>query len=250
MERENRAARAAIVGVPPLSVIRQLEAEGAEIIDLDMPLPGVSLPKMASCLPEVYCAILRTVAANAVALRPQRIFIDVGRGKCDGATHVATILRHVLPASEVIAVENHDSEPFSTPRCLTKMPLLDKMQAITASVLSSAAHPSFAACRPTAGFWGVPPRDFSLLKLFPDTTHVFGWARCMENKTPDNSMLEEFFDPEIPTVFFTQSFCAKSALARHLAGKHPCALLVDSDVSASNSGRAKVQAFLELNGVR
>jgi len=242
--------RAAIVGVPPLSVIRQLEAEGAEIIDLDMPLSGVGLERAADCLPKVFCAILRTVAANAVSLRPGRIFIDVGRGKCDGAAHLATILREMLPETAVIAVENHDREPFGTPRCVTKMPLAGKMQAITASVLSSAPHPFFAACRASAGFWGVPPRDFSLLELFPDSTHVFGWARCMENKTPDNSPLEEFFDPEIPTIFFAQSFCAKSALARHLASLHPRALAVDSDVAVGNSGRAKIQAFLELNGVR
>ena len=244
------ANRVAIVGVPPLAVIRQLEAEGAEVIDLDMPVPGVPLERAADCLPKVYCAILRTVAANAVSLRPERIFIDVGRGKCDGAAHVATILRHVLPDCEVIAVENHDRQPFSTPRCQTKMPLADKMRAITASVTTSAAHPFFAPCRAAAGFWGVPPRDFSLLELFPATTHVFGWARCLENKTPDNSQLEEFFDPAIPTVFFAQSFCAKSALARHLATRHPCALAVDSDVAVGGSGRAKIQAFLELNGAR
>jgi len=247
MKKDNRAA---IVGVPPLAVIKQLEVEGAEIIDLDMPMTGISLERAATCLPKVYCAILRTVAANAVSLRPGRIFIDVGRGKCDGAAHLATILRQVLPESEVIAVENHDQEAFGTPRCVTKMPLPDKMRAITASVTTSAAHPFFAACQATAGFWGVPPRDFSLLEPFPDTTHVFGWARCMENKTPDNSQLEEFFDPAIPTVFFAQSFCAKSALAGHLANRHPRALAVDSDAAVGSSGRAKIQAFLELNGVR
>ncbi|MDR0477809.1 MAG: hypothetical protein LBH14_07745 [Desulfobulbaceae bacterium] len=247
MNAENRVA---IVGVPPLAVIRQLEAEGAEIIDLDMPVSGVSLERASHCLPKVYCAILRTVAANAISLRPRRIFIDIGRGKCDGAAHLATILRYALPDSEVIAVENHDRQPFSAPRCQTAMPLIDKMRAITASVTSSAAHPFFVPCRATAGFWGVPPRDFSLLEPFPDTTHVFGWARCMENKTPDNSELEEFFDPTVPTVFFAQSFCAKSALVRHLAARHPCALAVDSDVATSGSGQAKIQAFLELNGVR
>ncbi|MDR3089516.1 MAG: hypothetical protein LBU39_06840 [Desulfobulbaceae bacterium] len=241
--------RVAIVGQPPLAIIRQLEAEQAEIIDLDMPMPGVRLDEAALCLPKVYCAILRAVAANAVCLRPRRIYIDVGRGKCDGAAHLATILRHALPECAVIACENRDAKDFSTPRCLTEMPLADKMQAICASVVSSAAHPLFPACHPTVGFWGVPPRDFSLLTLFPDTTHVFGWARCLENKTPDNDRLEALFDPEIPTVFFAQSFCAKSALARHLASLHRRALAVDSDEAVGSSGRAKIQAFLELNGV-
>ena len=71
----------------------------------------------------------------------------------------------------------------------------------------------------------------------------------MENKTPDNRPLEEYFNPDIPTVFFAQSFCAKTALARHLANRHPRGLYLDCDVTAGNSAKAKIQAFLELSGV-
>ena len=95
----------------------------------------------------------------------------------------------------------------------------------------------------------MPPRDFSILELFPDTTHIYGWARCMENKTPADHDLEAQFNPEVPTVFFAQSFCAKTALARYLAKKHPHALYLDVDVHTTSSARAKVQAFLELSGV-
>jgi hypothetical protein len=105
------------------------------------------------------------------------------------------------------------------------------------------------SCRPTAGFWGVPPRDFSILSGFPDTTHVYGWTRCMENKTPANQELEIHINTEVPTIFFAQSFCAKTALAHHLAEKHPRALYLDCDVSAGSSTRAKIEAFLELSGV-
>jgi hypothetical protein len=102
---------------------------------------------------------------------------------------------------------------------------------------------------PTAGFWGVPPRDFSILELFPDTTHIYGWTRCMENKTPANHDLELYCNKSIPTVFYAQSFCAKTALARHLAIRHPHGLYLDSDVTAGGSAKAKIQAFLELSGV-
>ena len=71
----------------------------------------------------------------------------------------------------------------------------------------------------------------------------------MENKTPANLELENHFNPEIPTVFFAQSFCAKTALAHHLARLHPRSLFLDCDVTAGNSARAKIEAFLELSGV-
>ncbi len=123
------------------------------------------------------------------------------------------------------------------------------MSAITSSVQTVSSELVLSPCKPTAGFWGVPPRDFSLLSLFPDTTHVYGWARCMENKTPDNLAMECHFNPDIPTVFFAQTFCAKTALAKHLAGKHPRGLYLDCDITAGNSAKAKIQAFLELSGV-
>ena len=96
----------------------------------------------------------------------------------------------------------------------------------------------------------MPPRDFSILAPFPDSTHIYGWTRCMENKTPADLELEAYCNPAVPTVFFAQSFCAKTALAKHLAARHPkTALWVDCDVSAGSSARAKIEAFLELSGV-
>ena len=200
-------------------------------------------------LPRVYCGILRTVIANSLALRPEIIYIDTGAGKCDCAVHTATVLEDILPRTKVIRTRNQDSTSFGTPLCRTRMDLFEKMQAITATVQSTRPYEDLSPCKPTAGFWGVPPRDFSLLSLFPDTTHVYGWARCMENKTPDNPELENHYNPDIPTVFFAQSFCAKTALARHLSSKHPHSLYLDCDVTAGSSVKAKIQAFLELSGM-
>ncbi len=50
-------------------------------------------------------------------------------------------------------------------------------------------------------------------------------------------------------VFFAQSFCAKTALAHHLARLHPRSLFLDCDMTAGNSARAKIEAFLELSRV-
>jgi hypothetical protein len=240
---------AGIVGIPPLAIIRKIEAEYTTVFDLDEPIVQKDIECASPFLPRVYCAILRTVIVNSLTLAPEVVYIDIGPGKCDCAMHTATILADILPASKIIRTKNQDTSDFGTPVCTTRMALLDKMRAITASVLSPRPHTELPPCIPTAGFWGVPPRDFSLLTFFPDTTHIYGWTRCMENKTPDNTSMEEYFNPDIPTVFFAQSFCAKTALARHLANRHPRGLYLDCDVTAGNSAKAKIQAFLELSGV-
>ncbi|MBE9521471.1 MAG: hypothetical protein IME97_10085, partial [Proteobacteria bacterium] len=200
-------------------------------------------------LPRVYCAILRTVVLNTLHLSLDAIYIDVGPGKCDCALHVATVLQDMLDIP-VHKTRNEDTTGFGTPISRSRMGLPQKFERITEGV-RNAENPgdSPPACPPTAGFWGVPPRDFSLLDLFPDTTHVYGWTRCMENKTPADYDLELHYNPDIPTVFYAQSFCAKTALARHLALKHPHGLYLDSDVTAGGSAKAKIQAFLELSGV-
>ena len=240
--------RVGIVGVPPLAVIAELNRRGDVIVDLDEPQVAAPMDQTATRIPRVYCAILRTVVLNCLHLRLDRVYIDVGPGKCDGALHVAEVLADMLEVP-VIPTRNQDRQPFGTPLCTARMPLMDKFSRITRSVQSAAAHAPLPVCTPVCGFWGVPPRDFSLLAPFPDATHVFGWTRCMENKTPADLDLERQFDPDIPTVFFAQSFCAKSALAQHLAAKHPRALAIDCDVTPGSSTRAKIEAFLELAGI-
>ena len=235
-----------IVGIPPRVVIADLHRRGVRIIDLDEPQIRASLDLTACRLPRVYCAVLRTVVLNAMHLRLDRIYIDVGPGKCDCALHVSTILKDMLDIP-IHCTRNQDMEGTGYPLCRTRMPLLEKMTAITGNVVLPKPKENPVPCRPTAGFWGVPPRDFKLLTLFPDTTHVYGWTRCMENKTPADLELEAYVNPEVPTVFFAQSFCAKTALAKFLADRHPQALYLDCDVSAGSSVRAKIEAFFELS---
>ncbi len=234
-----------IVGVPPLEVIRELNRNRDTIVDLDEPQLQHPINLTAKYLPKVYCAVLRTVVLNVMHLRLDKIYIDVGPGKCDCALHVATILKEIQDVP-IIMTRNQDQEDFGTPICQSHLPLLEKMEDITRGVQSAAPYTPCQPSEPTAGFWGVPPRDFSILSLFPDTTHIYGWTRCMENKTPADLSMESYYNPDIPTIFFAQSFCAKTALAKHLASLHPRALYMDCDVQAGSSGRAKVEAFLEL----
>lgn len=193
--------RVGIVGVPPLSVMKSLAAPHITIFDLDEPQGRIDIETASPYLPRVYCGILRTVIANSLLIRPDIIYIDTGPGKCDCAVHTATVLEDTLPETRIVRTKNQDRTDFGTPLCKTRMNLLEKMQAITASVQAPMPYKKLHPCEPVAGFWGVPPRDFSLLNLFPDTTHVYGWARCMENKTPDNMELELHYNPNVPTVF-------------------------------------------------
>lgn len=241
-------ARIGIVGVPPLAVIAAINRRGDTIVDLDEPQVSASLDQTAPFIPRVYCAILRTVVLNSLHLELDEVVIDVGPGKCDCALHVAEILDDLLTVP-ITRTRNQDTQPFGHPLCTAEMPLMEKFSRITRGVQSAAPYKPMTPCLPSCGFWGVPPRDFSLLAPFPDTTHVFGWTRCMENKTPADLELEKVVDPTIPTVFFAQSFCAKAALAKHLAGKHPRAMAIDCDVTPGSSTRAKIEAFLELSGI-
>jgi hypothetical protein len=240
--------RIGIVGVPPLAVIEEINRAGDVIVDLDETQVRAPIDQTASRIPRVYCAILRTVVLNCLHLPLDLVYIDVGPGKCDCALHVAEILGDMLSVP-VIRTRNQDTLAFGHPLCTSRLPLMEKFSRITKGVQSALPFAAMEPCLPSCGFWGVPPRDFSLLLPFPATTHVFGWTRCMENKTPADLALERLFDPTIPTVFFSQSFCAKSALAKHLAAQHPRAIAVDCDVSAGSSTRAKIEAFLELSGI-
>jgi hypothetical protein len=247
---KHRYKTVGIVGMPPLEVIRELNTNNTVIHDLDTPMIKADIELTAPYLPRVYCAILRTVVLNALHIPLDAIYIDVGPGKCDCALHAATVLEDMLTIP-VYRTRNEDMTGFGTPVSRSKMGLLQKFERITEGVKTAGkSNETPDPSVPTAGFWGVPPRDFSILELFPDTTHIYGWTRCMENKTPANHDLELYCNKSIPTVFYAQSFCAKTALARHLAIRHPHGLYLDSDVTAGGSAKAKIQAFLELSGVK
>jgi hypothetical protein len=238
-----------IVGVPPRDLIEKHRRPGDEVIDLDMPQTGVRKEIGERLVPRVYCATLRTVAANAIALNLDLIIAAVGEGKCDGARYIMEELAEDI-GIEIIAVRRSGEAPRGFPICTSSLPLREKMDLIIRGVVEDLPPDELARiepCEPTAGFWGVPPHDFAILDLFPDTTHIFGWTRCMENGTPDNMELELAVEPGLPTVFFAQAFCAKNSLARTLAGRHN-GLYVEVDEVMTRSAAAKVEAFLELGG--
>jgi len=202
-------------------------------------------------LPDNYCRILRNIMDNAVFLKESIdiVIASTGSEKCEGGRYIAYLLKEM---GFRVAVTRNDSDETSidssevyVPISKSGLPLATKIDLIMKTVLEDSRE-RYDEVQPSYGFWGVPPHDFELLKLFPDTTHVYGWTRCVEAGRPSNLNLECYVEPLVPTVFFVQSFCAKSQLARYLAEKHG-GLFVDADGPIGMGTRAKIEAFLELN---
>jgi hypothetical protein len=238
--------RIGVVGHPPEEVLAAYRAAGAAFLDLDVPRPEAPIRLADPYLPRPFCATLRTVLANALSLELDLIVAGVGECKCDGMRFLARILRD-LGVRAVRETRNLASAGAGTPLCDGTGPLRRRVDAILGRILSGVrTPPPPLEPDPPAGFWGVPPCDASLLDLFPDGTQILGWTRAVENDTPADLETETFVPDGLPTVFFAQSFCQKTALARFLARKHD-GLYVDVDEKVSRAVRAKVEAYLALS---
>ena len=225
----------------------------AKWVDLDI---DFNYPK-TSVLPEAYCKIIKNIIDNSMYLKPDLILAPIGKDKCDsgwfaskvlkdlGFNIVQTIFEEVEPKKEIII-------------CKSKLPLKEKISRITANIINPKNDRYYPSKVPpkdentslnplfTPGFWGVPPNDLSILDLFPKTTHVYGWTRCVEAGTPADIDLEMYVNPNVPTVFYSQAFCSKAQLAKYLADKYN-GLYIDIDDYATTSIKAKIEAFLRLN---
>ena len=230
-------------GHPPREALEEARCRyGGEFVDLDV-AAGAS---PSGVLPGAYCKILTNIVDNALALRDELdlVVASVGEEKCNGGRSVALILSEL--GFNVIETVNENRRRLPLSISTSDLPLAEKVDRIMATVVSG-APPPLKECCPTHGFWGVPPNDPLLLELFPPTTHVYGWTRCVEAGVPSDHELESSVDPDVPTVFFTQSFCAKQATAKFLAEKHG-GLYVDMDTAVSDSILAKVEAFITMAG--
>lgn len=228
-----------------LSEARRRFGAGAALFDLDVEDGAPD----AGLLPPATCRIIANIVDNAAALggRLAAVVAAVGEDKCDRGRHAAYLLRGMgleVIESRFPAGEFEDRPPvFSTGRG----PLAGRVRRIMATVVDpSPPGDAPAPCEPTHGFWGVPPNDMRLLDLFPPTTHIYGWLRCVEAGRPADLDLECAVDAGVPTVFFHQSFCAKQDLAHYLAEKHG-GIAVDCHREVNDSILAKVEAFITLS---
>ena len=240
-------------GYPHPDKIKEVKEKypNAEWIDLD---EDFSYPK-TNILPESYCKIIKNIVDNTYFIKPDLILAPIGKDKCDSGWFVSKILSENGFNVETTIFE--DTEQKNEIKiCRSNLPLVKKITTITKNIVNFDKNIYEHACVPkdnnsknplfTPGFWGVPPNDLEILKLFPDTTHVYGWTRCVEAGCPANLDLEMYVNPNVPTVFYAQAFCSKTQLAKYLADKYN-GLYVDIDDYASNSIKAKIEAFLKLN---
>jgi hypothetical protein len=229
-------------GVPPRQVIDQYRRKYPfdEFVDLDLDLGSPP----SGLVPDAYCQIITHMVDNSVYLRGElrAIIASIGEDKCDGGRFAALILSDL--GFPVIETRNTETVQKAISICTSALPLAEKISRITDTVVVP-NRKRYKWVEPTHGYWGVPPHDFELLRLFPDTTHVFGWSRCVEAGVPADLELEMEVDATVPTVFYAQAFCAKNSLARHLADKYH-GLYIDCDGPVTNSVLAKVTAFLRL----
>jgi hypothetical protein len=238
-------------GVPPRDVLEQTAARFGDLpyFDLDV-FRGAPA---SQTLPEAFCHIIRNCVDNALALGSQlrAVVAATGTEKCDSGRFAARVLEDLLDC-EVIATENPGLDAPAEPLlCESRGPLKDRvvrmMEAIVEPLEDAERGEARAArCEPSCGFWGTPPHPIELLDLFPETTHVYGWTRCVEQGRPADLELELAVTQGLPIVFFSQGFCNKGMLARRLAEQHR-GLHVDVHDALGAATMAKIEAFIRLS---
>lgn len=229
-------------GYPNPQIVSQLKADypKAKWIDLDI---DFDYPN-SNILPDAYCKIIKNIIDNAMFLKPNIIVATIGKDKCDSGWFASCVLKDLgfnVIQSNFEDITNKKNTPISS----SNLPLRKKIELITNQIITKSDDLKLEQSKAEFGFWGVPPNDLSILELFPDNTHVFGWTRCVEANVPADVELEMFVEKDIPTVFYSQAFCAKSQLAKYLANKYN-GLYIDIDDYATNSIKAKIEAFIRL----
>lgn len=196
-------------------------------------------------LPESYCTIIKNIINAAFYYKNNLIVIlaPIGKDKCDSGWFAYEILKD-MGFNIVSTIFEEKKYKRDVKISISGLPLRQKVELITKGIYSPENY-KLEPCKAKFGFWGVPPNDLSILELFPDETHLYGWTRCVEAMAPADIELEMFVDENVPTVFYSQSFCSKAQLAKYLADKYT-GLYIDIDDTVTNSTRAKIEAFLRL----
>ena len=230
-------------GCPKPEIINKYQ--GYDFIDLDIDYGYKDL----KFIPDNYCTIIKNIYNNALQLKDEiaLILAPTGKDKCDSAYFIAKLLKD--KGFKVLELINEDVCPdiknLKLPISKSNLPLKEKINLITKNIYEKKDYSNLKESTPSFGFWGVPPNDLNVLDIFPDNTHVFGWCRAVEANYPGDWQLESYVDENLPTVFFTQSFCSKTVVAKYLANKYQ-GLLIDIDTIPTNSVYAKIEAFIKL----
>lgn len=234
-------------GQPDQATIDMLGRAGFEFVDLDIALDSPD----AGITPKVCCHIISDIVNNALAMEAELglLIATSGVDKCDQGRNIRDLL--AMMGYNVMDASNFNIEPIRPLLISTaKGPLAPRIARIMRLLYEPLTPEEINffqenQCEPDFNYHGVPPQDFSLLDIFPETTHIWGWIRLVELGVPGMVDWEWQIGEGIPTVFYTQSFCNKEIMAKYLAQKHH-GLHIDGHGAISNSVEAKLQAFLTL----
>lgn len=234
-------------GYPRVELIEKTKKEypNASWVDLDI---NYNYPEQ-KFIPDNYCVIIKNIYNNAIYLKDRiiKILAPVGKDKCDSAYFIAHFLLDMGFNVEFSTFEDTcpDISKIKLPISKSNLPLKEKINTITKNIYERKDYSYLENVKPSFGFWGVPPNDLDILDIFPNNTEVFGWSRAVEAGYPGDWDIETFVDYNLPMVFFTQSFCSKTTVAKYLANKTG-GLLIDIDAIPTNSAKAKIEAFIKL----
>lgn len=196
-------------------------------------------------LPDSYCTIIKNIINAAIHYKENLIVIlaPIGKDKCDSGWFAYEILKD-MGFNVVSSIFEEKTFRRDVRISTSNLPLRQKVELITKEIYEPQVIEA-EQCKAKFGFWGVPPNDLEILELFPNETHLYGWTRCVEAMNPADIELEMYIDKDVPTVFYSQSFCSKAQLAKYLADKYN-GLYIDIDDTVTNSTKAKIEAFLRL----
>ena len=238
--------------VPRELLLDTADRLGAELVDLDIYYGAPS----SGLVPEAYCHIIRNCVDNARALHSRlcSIVAATGKEKCDAGRYAAWLVHRSL-GIEVIEADNTALPTPSRPLLAEAFgPLKKRVVRIMRSIVrplgdDEKAQATAVQCEPTHGFWGTPPHPIELLDLFPPTTHLYGWTRCVEQGRPADLELETAVPDDLPIIFFSQGFCQKAQIARRLA-EEKRGMHVDVHDAVNAAMQAKIEAFIRLSAPR
>lgn len=251
-QREREAGRrVGFWGQPDQKTMDIIHGAGFDFLDLDIDLGSPP----AGLVPKAYCHIIQDIVNNALRFRDGLglIVATSGPDKCDQGRDARDLLSRLGFA--VLDASNLQGRPLRPALISTaRGPLKERVVRIMELVyrpLTAAEEAWYRAnqCEPSCNFHGVPPQDIKLLALFPEDTHIQGWTRLVEQGIPGRTDLEWQVDNDVPTVYFTQTFCNKELLARFLAERGN-GLHVDGHGAVTGSVRAKLEAFLWMRAGR
>jgi hypothetical protein len=239
-------------GAPPRAVLEEVSARHPDAVWLDLDVFR-DAPR-SRAVPSAFCHIIRNCVDNALAAAPALdcVVAATGPEKCDAGRFAARLVAEQTGLAVIGTVNPGLPDPAPALLCDAAGPPKARAVRIMEAIVEPLTTAEIDAARraraaPTHGFWGTPPHPIGLLDLFPETTALFGWTRCVEQGRPADLELELAVPAGLPIVFFSQGFCAKGLLARRLAERHR-GMHVDAHDDLGAATRAKIEAFIRLTG--